>query len=170
MAPRMLSDEEAWEILDPHWQIIVDAFCEKKLLTRKRLPRILIDSSYHNSCRHFAECLHDGSEIHFAPEMWALPEATVHGIMAHEAGHVVDLSHPGKFWHRGGELVVAGEMPSKGLRKLLQRWRDRSDDEVERVADAIGELAMGKRIGYVGPESCLVECLGAGQPRPRGLR
>jgi len=170
MAARILSDEESWEVLEPHWKIVVDKFCKKGLISRDALPRIIIDSSYHDTCRHFAECMRDGSEVHFAPEMVHLPQEATRAIMAHELGHAVDLSSPGKFWYRHGELAMASAMPNKGLRKLLRRWDERSDDEVERVADALAELAMGERIGYVGSDSCLIEYLGKGKPRPKGLR
>jgi len=166
---RAISDEEAWEVLEPHWRLVTERF-ERKGFDVDGFGRLVIDSSAHDSCRHFAKTYTDASEVMLAPEMVHLPVPSIQAIMAHELGHVVDVSRPGYCWYRKGALVILPELPSKGLRKLLRQWQERSDDEVERVADAIAEVAMGQKIGYVGSSSCLVECLGKGKARPKGLR
>ena len=170
MAARVLSEAEVRGVLEPCWQEVVDQYIEKKMISTGRLPRLVFDSSYHDSCRHYAATERDGSIVYFAPELVHRPPEVILAIMAHEMGHVVDLTQPGRFFYRDGGLIVLQDLPTKNLRKHFAKWNDRSRDEEEHVADAIAEVAMGQKIGYIGPKTCLVECLGKGKPRPKGLR
>jgi hypothetical protein len=151
------------------WEHVVRLFSSAKM-HHPGAARLAFDEDAHDSCRHFAACELDGSRVLVAPELADMPHATVLGILAHEAGHVEDLRSPGLWWFRNGELHRLEKFPEKGARKLLQAWRTRDDDEIERVADALGELALGERIGYVGSPGCLVQRVGAGKRRPDGLR
>jgi hypothetical protein len=153
----------------PIWQSIVARFQEKGHPQPSKC-RLELDSGAHDNCRHFAATRTDGKLMFVAPELAGMPFDTAEAILAHEAGHVVDLSSPGVWWYRGDTLFQQDELPSKGLRKHLARWNERSHDEIERVADAIAELVMERRIGYVGGASCLVQTWDEGIPRPVGLK
>jgi hypothetical protein len=163
-----IDENEAVAILLPHWGDIVDAF-EHMGYTEPDTTRLVITDEVHDTCRHFAATRIDGGVLYLAPQLVHMPVETIDGILAHEAGHIVDLQNPGIFWFRNDLLLQAEELPSKGRRKVLRAWQDRSDDEVERVADEIAYQVLGVRIGYVGPSTCLVQALGRGQRRPYGL-
>jgi hypothetical protein len=150
------------------WDHVVRLFSDARM-HHPASAKLEFDAQAHDSCRHFAACELDGSRVIVAPELADMPHATVLGILAHEAGHVEDLRSPGLWWFRNG-LQRVEQFPSKGAKSLLRAWRDRSDDEVERVADALGELALGERIGYVGHAGCLVQRVGASRARPDGLK
>ena len=66
--------------------------------------------------------------------------------------------------------MIVDKLPGKNIRKHMEQWRSRSTDEVEMVADQIAEMVMGQKIGYVGPSGCIVQTLGRGKTRPKGLR
>lgn len=161
--------DEATAILMPHWQEVVEGFGEAGYDEPARAEFVLTEDA-HDSCRHFGAMRNDGLVLYVAPELVHMPVETIDGILAHEAGHSVDLQNPGIYWFRRNALFKAEELPSKGLRKILKAWRGRDDDEVERVADAIAFHALGVRIGYVGSPTCLVQALGRGKRRPKGLR
>jgi len=155
-------------ILIPPWLEICEVF-ESKGFEFPSAAKVRIVSWAHDSCRHFAAASEDGKDVYFSPDMAELPDATALAIMAHEAGHLVDLSCPCRFWWLNGKLVDAGEFnKSKGFKRALERWRARSEDDLEWIADAIAEQVLGVRIGYSG--KCLIQTLDGGIPRPKGLR
>jgi hypothetical protein len=161
--------EEASAVLLPHWSGVVDIFASSGY-EEPRSAKVVFTDEVHDTCRHFAATRNDGLVLYVAPHLVHTPVETIDGILAHEAGHIVDLQNPGIYWYREEDLWRAHELPSKGAKKILKAWRDRSDDEVERVADEIAYAAVGVRIGYVGNPTCLVQALGRGKRRPRGLR
>lgn len=162
--------DEAVAIIMPYWQEIVERFEESGYDEPGTINSFILTDEVHDNCRHFAATRMDGKVVYVAPDLVHMPSETIIGILAHEAGHVVDLQCPGFYWYRQGKLMVADELPSKGLRKVIKAWNDRGDDEVERVADEIAYKAVGIRIGYVGSPGCLVQALGRGVERPKGLR
>lgn len=164
-----IDEPEAAAILLPHWLDVVEAF-DMHGLGEVARARLVITEEVHDSCRHFAATRHDGLVLYVAPQLVHMPIETIDGILAHEAGHIVDLQNPGIFWFRNNTLLQAESLPKKKVRKTLRAWQERSDDEVERVADEIAHEVLGVRIGYVGPPTCLVQSLGRGKRRPRGLR
>ena len=162
--------DEARAILLPLWKETCALFKSQGHPSPAR-AKFELDSSAHDSCRHFAGATEDGSVVVVAPELVDMPLYTVQAILAHEAGHVVDLSAPGHWWSpKSGEIVFVETLATKGLKRHLERWKGRSDDEVERVADGIAEMVTGHRIGYVGAASCLVQAFDRGARRPVGLR
>ncbi len=156
-------------VIETVWDDIVLAFAAQGLHHPAK-ARLEMDPARHDSCRHFAATTMDGSVVYVAPELADMPYGTLLGILAHEAGHVEDLRSPGIWWFRGGKLKRAEGIPSRGARKHLAAWQERSNDEVERVADALGELAIDQKIGYVGQPGCLVQFVGEGVRRPKGLK
>ena len=164
---KLTNEETAWAVLEPLWQECVSMYVKAEHREPKRV-QVIVTPDMHDSCRHFAAT--DGDIVWFAPELVDLPVGTVVAVMCHELGHVVDLNNPGRYWFMNEELRRLDELPSKGMRKLIQRWRDRDDDQVEFVADAIAEQVAGVRIGYVGCSGCLVQSLARGIDRPVGLR
>lgn len=161
--------EEAEAILLPHWVAVVEAF-EAAGFEKLRKVKIVLTEEAHDECRHFAATRTDGKVLYLAPQLVHMPVETIDGILAHEAGHLVDFQHPGIYWYRNDCLMEAEELPKKGMRKILKAWDARDDDEVERVADEIAYNVIGTRIGYVGSPTCLVQALGRGKKRPVGLR
>lgn len=162
---------------------------------RARKTRLIVSEEAHDKPRHFAMTHTQSLAIVCAPEMVDLPEPTIVGIIAHEFGHVLDYGYPGSFsWPRfgPGEAVWVGESPrdkANAWRAVYGRhgsvsrnenddvlpcanwmraWEDRSDDEIEWAADAICFYVIDKRIGYAGP--CLLQQIGGGKARPKGLR
>lgn len=166
----MKHDAEARAILLPLWKEICAAFKHAGHKAPGR-AKFELDEAMHDSCRHFAGATEDGSLVLVAPSLIDMPMHTVQAILAHEAGHVTDFAAPGHWWSpRTGELVLVETLPERGLKRHLDRWKGRSDDELERVADGIAETVTGRRVGYVGASSCLVQALDRGRPRPPGLR
>jgi len=188
-----LTSEEAWAVLEPYWKEIVAEFSAKKLMAPSKVVRVDVDPKWHNTCRHFGGARTDAKVVIFAPELADMPVPSIRGIMAHEAGHLTDFAAPGIYWFRPIEalalreglratvfaddprrtesvLMKVRELPEKNLRKHMQDWHDRSRDEVEMIADKLGEYVLGKKIGYVGPSGCLVQSVGRGKTRPKGLR
>jgi hypothetical protein len=165
-----VDEAEADAIIVPYWQDIIEQFEESGYPQPATLCDIILTDEVRDSCRHFAATREDGKMLYLAPDIVHLPSDLIMGILAHEAGHIVDLQSPGIYWFRNDELIVSDELPSRGFRKILRAWRDRSDDEVERVADEIAFDATGVRIGYVGGSTCLVQALGRGIKRPKGLK
>ena len=155
------------DVIETVWEQVVRTFSDKDL-HHPESARLSLDPSRHDSCRHFAATTMDGSEVLVAPDLADMPYETMLAILAHEAGHVEDLCSPGVWWFREGRLRRVS-FPKRGAKGLVRSWQDRSDDEVERVADAIAELALGQRIGYVGHAGCLVQSVGRGTRRPKGL-
>lgn len=164
-----LTKAQGRSILHPVWKDVCAKFEEHGFFEPIK-ARVQYTEEAHDSCRHFARAAMDGSFVEFAPSLAMTPMPTIVGIMAHEAGHLVDLSHPGVYWLKRETLTFYQELPQRGLKRLLAKWHARSDDEVERIADLIAESVMGFRIGYVGGE-CLVQCADCDGPsRPKGLR
>jgi hypothetical protein len=164
---RELENFEAAAIIETTWEQVADVF-RREGFPQPAQARLEVASDAHDSCRHYAATSVDARIVVFAPEIVLLPAGSIEAIMAHEAGHVVDFSNPGRFWYRNDALVVQETLPSRGLKRLFSAWIDRSRDEQERVADAIAEHVMEYRIGYVGP--CMIQDINRGQHRPRGLR
>jgi hypothetical protein len=172
--PRLLSDEEAFAVLEPYFEAIRDRFLsESPKVSRVRLD---IDASIHDARRHFAAWDLDLHRIVVAPHMAELPEETVLAIFAHEFGHAVDFLYPATYTVSDGELVTLPSLPDEpgdkrsrqAVAARLRWWKERDDDTIERTADAIGESVLGRRIGYCGP--CLLQCFDGIKPRPLGLR
>lgn len=174
-----VSARAAKAILQPYVEHIFAKFADFGLdldVTVKVTPKA------RDNGRHFAACSVDGDLILLAPEMVMLPEDTVCGIIAHEAGHACDFRHPA-MWARDrhGKAVLL-DVSSRGSRRddafpaeWIRDWAERSDDEVERMADAIAETVLGKRVGYrdacvAGRRIPMLQTLQGGRPRPRGLR
>lgn len=158
---------------EPYWDEVVESFKSAGFAEPSHVSRIVFTDEVRDSCRHFAAMRMDGKLLYLSPEIVEMPEETILGIMAHEAGHAVDLQNPGIYWFRRQALLVSeplDRLTSRELKKLMDAWHDRSDEEVERVADALAEQAMGLRMGYVGKPGCLVQALGRGKKRPPGLR
>ena len=194
-----LDETRAWEILKPHWQEITETYARKGHLAPSQ-AKVEIDPKWHDSCRHFAAADNHGTTVCFAPELADKPVGNIRAVLAHEAGHVVDFANPGRYWFRpatqirlregcrvvsvldvdpttkGPVLFYFATLPTSGLGKHLRDWRHedeggtRSSDEIEFVADAIGSWIMGEPILYSGPPECLLETMGRGVPRPKGLR
>lgn len=177
-----------------YWRKIVSEFDRKGFDEPRKATRFRIDPSWHDSCRHFAGAKTDGSVLVLAPEILDLEDENIYAILAHEGGHFVDLGRPGRFFYRrphevnyrrGSKVTAVGEgppdpgqpglvwfkkLPTKGLGKHITEWRERDNDEVERVADEIATFVMGEKIGYTGAKGCLIQTLGVGIERPIGLR
>lgn len=164
-----LSEEQALAILEPIWAAICVIFAANSFPEPAKC-RVEIDVNAHDSCRHFAATRVDGALMIVAPELADMPPETAEAILAHEAGHIVDFCHPGRFWFRRGKLEDVAPLPQKGRQKILNLWAGRSDDEVEHVGDAIAERVMQRRIGYIGRPGCLIQTWDRGKKRPEGLR
>lgn len=187
-----LDPGRAWEIIRPYWADVVSRFGHRGF-TQLGRAQVQIDERWHDSCRHYAAMSSDGSLLALAPQIADLEPAQITALLAHEAGHLVDFTQPGVYWFRPaarvpvreGSLVVSvldvdprtrgdvlfrfDRMP-KQMSKHMRDWSTREADEVERTADAIASVALEEYIGYTGPKGCLVQTLGAGVPRPRGLK
>lgn len=158
MGPR-----EARLILEPYYESLQEKFSAAGL-ERVEDTKLLCSEELHDTSRHFAGCTTDGSRIYVAPQLVELPESTVLGILAHELGHAADFLYPAEFLLRGDRVVLVE--PDKHRKK---GWRQRDDDTVELVADAVAEGVLGTQIGYRGP--CKLQSLGVGGGRrPKGLR
>jgi hypothetical protein len=186
--------EQVANAVRAYWRGIVEAFDRKGFDEPRKATRFRIDSSWHDSCRHYAGAKTDGTVLVIAPEILDLAEESIIAILAHEGGHFVDLARPGRFFFRrptemhcrkGASVTAIGEgppdpldpvllwfkeLPTKGLGKHLTEWRERDSDELERVADEIATFVMGEKIGYTGSPGCLIQTLGKGVERPIGLR
>jgi len=185
------SAARAWELLEPYWEDVVEAYEKMGLPEPSRVRSVIVDASWHDTCRHFAGMTHDSQQLIVAPELADMPVDTIKAILAHEAGHAVDLARPGELFLRSRDGLPVGTSqrakvlarqqsystgrdklyavaPEDITRKVIEAWYKRSKDEVERCADAVAEAVLGHRIGYVGP--CLVQSLNRGVRRPIGLR
>lgn len=193
VANELLSPMKAWEVVRPYWLDIVRTFEDKGFAEPGRV-RVEMDPKWHDSCRHYAAMTTDGRAMFFAPAMADLPPDNIKGVLAHEAGHLVDYQNPGRYWYRPASAVNVREgsrvvsvldvdpatkepvlfkfeqLPSKALAKHMRDWDERPRDEVEMCADAIASYAVGKQIGYTGEKECLIQSLGSGVPRPKGTR
>lgn len=166
--------ERALEAVRPYDRAVREVFVAFGL---KRLKRVALYVApwVHDSTRHFAATKTDGRTVVLAPEAADLPDETLLAILAHEYGHAADYAYPGRFLLIDGELTdfwpEDGPLPAGLERRWLLRndqWEERSDDDVERTADAIAERVTSKRIGYVGP--CQLQAFDRGRARPQGLR
>lgn len=188
-----LDERRAWAVIRPHWEEVVRTF-ERKGHPEVKKADVEIDAKWHDSCRHFAAMSTDGDLLALAPQIADLPVENIVALLAHEAGHLVDFLNPGRFWFRPASQVHVREgcrvlsvldvdpaekgpvlfwfehLPTKNLAKHMQEWKQRDKDETERTADAIASAMLGQYIGYTGPEDCLIQCVGSGIPRPKGLR
>lgn len=164
-----LTDEEALVVLIPYYDLLIDSFVAAGFPEVEEVE-LGIDRKMNSTPRHFAGCYTDGSLISVSPDMADLPTELILGILAHELGHAVDFLNPARFYMGKDGLTerLRDRVSDKQWRQLMRGWKERDDDVVEFSADAIAEMATGKRIGYVG--SCMLQALGRGQPRPRGLR
>jgi hypothetical protein len=189
-----LRPDKAWRVIEPYWREMLQLFREHGFEAPGNVAKIVIDPEWRDTCRHFAGMSEDASTLVLAPEFADLPLANIKAILAHEAGHAVDLSSPGKYWFRravemhirqgawarsledlpqkfqGPAVFVFETLPSHNFAKHLRDWEGRPRDEVEMLADAIAEHVLGERIGYTGTEGCIIQTLGRGIPRPKGLR
>lgn len=170
-APPVTGDE-AFAILEPYFLAVRTQFVEQA----PRVKKVQLDISrqMHDTARHFAGW--SGRAVLASPEMVHLPEETVLAILSHEFGHAVDFLYPGAYVLVDGEgLVHQGDVAGSDKRAeqarvaIARRWEKRDDDTVERTADAIAEMVLGRSIGYSGP--CLLQTFGPGvRPRPEGLK
>lgn len=180
--PAVLGSHAARLILDPYFRALREEFLadERARFGGARLARVMLDcASWREACgeecavRNFAATSEDGRLVVAAPELVELPEDTVLAILAHELGHAYDFSYPGQWLLADGELVRvhADDRDPLVERVRLARaraWRDRDADTVERVADEIASLVLGREIRYSGP--CLLQTFERGVVRPDGLR
>ena len=194
LANAPLDPTRAWAVLRPYWDEVVREYHQKGFLQPASV-RVDMDEKWHDSCRHFAAMDKGATTLCLSPALADMDETNIRGVLAHEAGHIVDFSNPGRYWFRpalsvpvregarvvsvldveptfkGDVLFWFERLPTKGLAKHMRDWeQDRTRDEEERLADAIASWVMGQRVGYTGPTDCLIEALGAGVPRPKGLR
>jgi len=171
-----LSPEEAFAVLEPYFvavrEVFVDAGAPVGSVVLEVAPWV------HDGPRHFAATAESGRTIVCAPELAQLPEETVLAILSHEFGHAEDFSTPGRYFvDDDGELLShidenAAALEQKMGRQAriarMKRWGSRDHDMVERTADAIAKLRVGREIGYAGP--CSLQSFSRGvRPRPRGL-
>jgi hypothetical protein len=157
-------------ILDPYFRAMREVFVGYGL-TECRTVKLQADPLMHDEPRHFAGTRDDGRVMLVSPEMAELPEPTVSAIFAHEFGHATDFLYPGEFVLGVDRVAVRRDRESfsdSSWHRWLKDWEARDDDVIEFVADAIGEMVTGKRIGYPGP--CKIQTFGRGMARPRGLR
>lgn len=170
----MLTDEEAYAILEPFFKATRALFAERGLSRCKRV-RFRIDPEGHDTPRHFAGCMDDGSEVVVAPELADLPVDNVVAIFAHEFGHAADYLYPARFFVADGELIQRAEprrshseMDAREEFNRRAQWEHRDDDAVEVTADHIAGYVTGREIHYAG--ACVLQTYGPGVPRPRRLR
>ena len=181
-----VTEEEAFAILEPWFLVARDIFVdglERLGFSSKPIRKVhfVIDSGVRDAPRHFAGCLTSGLVIYAAPELVELSEGFVGGILLHEFGHAADFLYPARFRLRNemaealAEYRCASDRPSgkeakslKAVKAVREQWERRDTDTIEVSADKIAELVTGKQIGYRGP--CLLQHVGGGPPRPRGLR
>lgn len=150
-------------ILEPYFEELQDRFVEAGL-ERVSETRLRCSLGLHDTPRHFAGCVEDGTVIYAAPELVEMPTDTVLGILAHELGHAADFLYQGEFVLREDHVIRV-----EPDRQRLKGWRKRDNDTVEITADCIAEKALGTSIGYRGP--CHLQALGhCGSPRPLGLK
>jgi len=163
----VLEPEEALAVVEPCYAATQDLFLEYGL-NRLQKTQIRCAPWVHDSPRHFAAYSIEGDYIVVAPELVELPTDTVFAILAHELGHAADFLYPARYVLHDSGIQDRGEPEdTKQWRKWLNGWKARSDDDVERTADAIGSAVMGVAIGYCGP--CHLQCFGGAQ-RPTWLR
>lgn len=169
-APAPLDLEEAYVVLEPYFEAVLEDYLKFGLKKCKRV-RLFVAPGLHDTPRHFAACKDDGSAILLAPELADMPPPVVLAIIAHELGHASDFLYPGEFvLGTGGPAVRRSEksVEEKQWSKWLKAWHKRDDDVIELTADAVSELVMGVPYGYQGP--CQIQSFDATQARPMGLR
>lgn len=164
--------EMAAAVLEPHFDAVKDTFVEFEPcpMNRLRKTRFVVEHAVHDSPRHFAACREDGLLIKIAPEAIDLPHEQLVAILVHEFGHAADFAYPGDWvtFPEGTKAVWIGDRDDKAARKWRGNlWHHRTDDQVERAADAIGSTITNRQVTYCGP--CMIQCFG-GQSRPEGLR
>jgi len=159
----LLAPREALTILEPFFEELQEKFLTAGLAEVAK-TKLRCQLGIHDTPRHFAGCLENGSIIYAAPELVELPHDTVFGILAHELGHAADFLYPGHFVLRGDKVAFTEKVD----KHRFSGWQRRNSDDVEFSADLIAEWAVGTRIGYLGP--CHLQSLGRGVPRPYGLR
>lgn len=185
--------DDVASVLRGYWRGVVEAFEDRGLHSPSAVTRFEIHASWHDTCRHYAGAREDGKAIVVAPQIIDLDEDKIVAILAHEAGHIEDFAHPGRFWFRPpeavrvrkGARVMALELPEMYPGKVLARfdrlpessmgkhirdWKKRGDDEKELVADAIASHVLKRKLGYTGPRGCIIQTLDRGIERPTGLR
>lgn len=173
-----LSCEDVRTIIEPYFRVVQAVFAafegEHWGESRVAKTRLKCSEDAHDTPRHFAGCLDDGSMIVVAPHAVDLPETTLLGILAHEFGHALDFCRPAElsvdplaFEARVRRLPTSAKK-ERVLSNRYRQWKSRDDDAVERHADAIAELVTGASVGYSGP--CSLQTLGEPTARPWGLR
>jgi hypothetical protein len=166
--------EVAAAVLEPHFCAVRDAFVDfapegGRSMSRLKRTRMVVDPSIHDSQRHYAACRDDGLLIKIAPEAASLELENLVAILVHEFGHAADFAYPAQWImvQRGQPAVWIGDRDDKPGRTWRRMWQERTDDQVEWSADAIGEAVTGLEIRYCGP--CMLQCF-SGIERPAGLR
>jgi len=128
-----------------------------RLLVNKDLPGMLRAAGVPVPApeRLRAVCRNDGTQISAAPILADEPVSRVVAILAHELGHAVDFSYPGRFLWLEGALVETNaweaDPEERAVYNTLQQWHQRPDHAVERTADALAELVTGREVWYTGP-------------------
>jgi len=173
-----LTPTDALAVLEPFFAEVRTVFVEYGY-RRCAETQLEVDAEAHDTPRHFAGCRDDGLYVVAAPQMADLPVDNVVAIFAHEFGHACDFLYPTRFQLAGDELVVhpgewegkrapTAEMDAKASRAVMKQWKDRTEDDVEQLADAVAEIVLGKPIGYSGP--CRLQSFEGGARRPTTLR
>lgn len=188
---RNSSSEQIRTVVEIFWEGIVRDFERSGFSQPRNVTKIVIDPSWHDSCRHYAGARTDGKQLVVAPQILDLSEEKTVAILAHEAGHITDFLCPGRFFYRTpgrvrlrrgfdvvahtdpdehGRVFVEFKRPSrKNFNKHILDWKERSDDEVENVADSVVLLALGKKVLYDGPPGCKIQNFTRGVSRPLNL-
>ena len=135
----------------------------------------------HDTPRHFAGCRDDGKLVVAAPQLADLPIDNVVAVFSHELGHAVDFLYPTRFqlvieelrefpgdWDVDIQRRPTADLDAKTLRAVMDQWKNRDEEQIEQLADAIAELVVKKPVTYAGP--CLLQTFAGGEPRPVGLR
>lgn len=175
-------DEIAAAIILPHWEAVRDVFSafvpgDDASLSKVNRIKFTVDSSFHDSPRHFAATTDDGLEMFFAPHIVDLDEEFFVAIIAHEFGHALDFLYPARWIMppAQGRAVWIEDPHSYEARKWNKLWHTRSRDQIEWAADGIVWAVTGKRILYGAggcPEDseCTIQRFKNGFARPKGLR
>lgn len=174
-----LSCREAKIVVEPYFDEIRALFVEAGLSRIKKVK--LQCGPVHDTERHFAGCVDDGSRIIVAAEIADLPDENLVAILSHEMGHAADFVYPMRWqltedglreWAHP-DWAVGGAPDERMLYNRRKQWDAREHDEIERTADAVAEWAYGKMgapkvIRYAGP--CMLQSFSEGvAPRPVGL-
>lgn len=159
-------------MLEPHFDAVRDSFVLYSPVAGKRLSKLahtklLVRPEVHDTPRHFARCRDDGMLIEVAPQAVDLPLNKLAAVLAHEFGHAADFAYPACWLPTDSGMRWIGEDNDQIGNRWRRLWAQRSGSQIERSADAIAEVVVGRPIRYSG--SCLVQTFGRGVTRPSDL-